>query len=460
LDIGQGVCAGVGMKARFSIRQWAHRWMWSRTFVVAVLGVVAVAATDSFGQGVPASSPNASTGWYDFAQVALVPMSDGPARQTLGGLTYQAKGTLKEAFDFHKRDLLGNHWKELPGGYESDQYCSAAYDRDGYKISLTVFANGDEGEASVTMVQHGNVDLASIPRTADMVSTFAGPVSAMYTGTQPLAASKEANRKLIEEAGWEPYGDAGDSFFFRRGQNRLTVFFGSPANDPNATVVQYSVDVMSVEIPALAGAKRVQYSDYPTQLSIDVDVPMDELFAKYREKLGALGWTATTENSFKVDFQENLIFSHPSKALLTIEAHRIDDVTRALLRVQSAAEVEQEKQAFEEEMAKRKQEAAMRDKPSLVPLSVRIPKGAKGVKSETSAIKFTMEPSKGKLLAEAWQKIFEKDGWKTETASLESVAGVLLMVKEKMSLTISYTDTGILPTEISIDGVGVELKRE
>ncbi len=465
------------MMTRFSNRHIDHGSMLSRRasikfrlFLIGSLSVIIAAMPNAIAQkaiaqnpiseGVPASSPNATTGWYDLTQVPLMPTSGVPVRQTLGGLTYQAKGTLKEAFDFHKQDLLGNNWREFPGGYQSEQYCSATYERDGYKISLTIFANGTEGETSVTMVQHGNVNLASVPRTADMVPTFAGPVIAMYSGTQPLAACKEANRKLILQAGWEPYGEAGEAFFFRRGQNRLTVNFGTDANDPNATIAQYSVDLMSVEIPALAGAKRVQYSDYPMQLSIDIDLPLAELFAQYRDKLAPLGWTATTENSFKVGFQENLIFSHPTKALLTIEAHQIDDGTRALLRVQSAADVALEQQAFEAAMAKRKQDAAMQDKPSLVPLIVRIPKAAQGLKLETSEIKFTMEPTKGKLLAQAWQKIFEKDGWKTETATLEAVAGVVLMVKEKMSLTISYTDTGILPAEISLDGVGVELKRE
>lgn len=39
------------------------------------------------------------------------------------------------------------------------------------------------------------------------------------------------------------------------------------------------------------------------------------------------------------------------------------------------------------------------------------------------------------------------------------MAGALSFSKEKQSVTISYTDTGVMPAEISVSVMGAELER-
>ena len=57
----------------------------------------------------------------------------------------------------------------------------------------------------------------------------------------------------------------------------------------------------------------------------------------------------------------------------------------------------------------------------------------------------------------ALRKYLKEAGWKEETATFESLAGNLTVIKDQCMLTIVYADVGVEPAEISVMAIGAQL---
>jgi hypothetical protein len=44
-----------------------------------------------------------------------------------------------------------------------------------------------------------------------------------------------------------------------------------------------------------------------------------------------------------------------------------------------------------------------------------------------------------------------------DASALDSLAGAISFSKDTQSLTVNYTDTGVMPAEITLSAIGVEL---
>jgi hypothetical protein len=92
-------------------------------------------------------------------------------------------------------------------------------------------------------------------------------------------------------------------------------------------------------------------------------------------------------------------------------------------------------------------------------VAVSLPADAKDVKQTKDEIKFTVGKGKAKAAVESLRTQFRDAGWKEDVASLERMAGTLLFSKEGgPSATITYTDTGFLPNELSVSAMRAELE--
>jgi hypothetical protein len=81
------------------------------------------------------------------------------------------------------------------------------------------------------------------------------------------------------------------------------------------------------------------------------------------------------------------------------------------------------------------------------------------VKQSKDEIKFTVGKGKAKAAVESLRAQFRDAGWKEGVASVTGMSGVVSVSKEGgPSVTITYTDTGFLPTELSISAMRAELE--
>ena len=93
------------------------------------------------------------------------------------------------------------------------------------------------------------------------------------------------------------------------------------------------------------------------------------------------------------------------------------------------------------------------------PVPVTLPTDATEVKQTKDSIKFTLPKGKGKAAVENLRAQFKEAGWKEDVASVTGMSGALHLSKEGQSLSITYSDTGFLPTEISLSAMRAELER-
>src|SRR5436309_1480986 len=77
-------------------------------------------------------------------------------------LFYLATGDVKTAFEFNRKTLVGQGWKELPNSSATDQSASAMFSRNGFVVFVSVTPNGD-GSLHVRLQNQGNVKPGKLP---------------------------------------------------------------------------------------------------------------------------------------------------------------------------------------------------------------------------------------------------------------------------------------------------------
>ena len=79
----------------------------------------------------------------------------------------------------------------------------------------------------------------------------------------------QALSKLLTAQGWQPYGDAGDSRYFKKNAVKLSARTFSAPGQEGKTVIDLTSELLSVDLPAPPELIRAQYSDSTRELSLD-----------------------------------------------------------------------------------------------------------------------------------------------------------------------------------------------
>jgi hypothetical protein len=318
------------------------------------------------GNGAASGSPAATTGGepLDLTQFPLAAGATEPGRRTLAGLAYDAPGTVKAVFESQRKELAARQWSEVPdAGYLSDESSSGLFRRGGYLTTLSVIPTRLKGVVRVNVQQLGNVPLDQLPKPADAKPMFVGPSAAMYVTESSVEQTAEACRALLAAQGWEPYGKVGDSLVLKKGTVRLDARVSSAPAQGGKTMISYSAELMSYDLPAPADAVDVEYTDMTATLMFDTKRTVAETAEYYRTALAKNGWKSTLEKPVEVDRKQVLIFRNPQKDLLELQQYDVEGVNRVILKFQSAAELAEIEKQIEEERAKNKAAAEKKANP-------------------------------------------------------------------------------------------------
>ncbi len=328
------------------------------SFVLSVVGCGAGGGADSDR---PLSGPATvaeAAQFLDLETFPVLPSAEKVNSRLLANLSYSAPGDVKSAFDFQRKALAERHWKELPNGSVNDQAASSTFARNGFTVSVSVYPSGAPNQVSVTLTNLGNVALEKLPVPTGAKPLYAFPAAVAYTTDASVESVASDCAKALAAQGWEPYGKAGDAFFFKRNAVRLQARIASAPAQGNKTALTYSEELLSADLPAPENAIDVRYADVTKTLSFDSPGPRDAIFSFYRKKLAETKWEATTDNSISIDRKFIMIFRNPAKDMLTLETIPVDDIFRVALKHQSAAEVAELDRRLDEQMRKKKEEQA------------------------------------------------------------------------------------------------------
>jgi hypothetical protein len=402
--------------------------------------------------------------------LSTFPLPDGAKpleSRHVANLSYLATGDVKTAFEFNRKALLAQGWKELPNSSVTDEYASAMFSHNGFVIYVSISPHGDGG-LYVRLLNQGNVKPSKLPVPPRAKPVYQGDSTAMYVTEAAVPATADACRNVFVAQGWVPYGTAGDSAMFKQNAILVTATVSSAPAQGGKTTIQYSNQLISSDIPAPPDVEDLRYVDEPPGLTF-ATTNQDAVVDFYRKTLATAGWKSTMDKLVDVDEKPTMIFRNPTKDMLTLSMPSVrDGKVDVSVRFQSAMEIAEVDRRIKEEApklraaaeAKAAKEAAELAERSKVPkIAVTLPADAKDVKQTKDEIKFTVGKGKAKAAVESVRKQLRDAGWKEDVASLERMAGTLLFSKENgQSVTITYSDTGFMPTEVSLSAMRAELE--
>jgi len=373
---------------------------------------------------------------------------------TLGMLMYDAKAAPTAAFEFQRKELTKLGFKELPGGYSSDTTASGHFTKEGFVVAVSASPSiGDPDKAgwsSITLVNSGNVALDKLPVPPGAKPFHPTPQEASYTTAARPAETAAACRKLLLAAGWEPYGqehaqpDSSMQHFKKNGIQLLSWISTTPV-DGGKTLIRYSTELLSADLPCPSDAADPRYDD--SQKTLRMDEPAaktDAIIAFYSERLPKMGWKATTEKPIKDDARRTqfLVFRNAQKDLLSLDLTQFTDIVRVELRHQTLAEVEEGERLAK--AAAEKERVAEEQRNKKIKVTVPLPAKADNLdKQEPNLFEFTLGSGSGPATLTAFREHFTKLGWtEVEGAEFEKVTGEINFKKDAAELSIRYFDIG------------------
>jgi hypothetical protein len=376
-----------------------------------------------------------------------------PSEQVhLASLYYMANDNVEPAFKFQEDGLTKAGWKLVGDRMVTAGYATGTFSKSGYLLSVTILPSGKQ--VSVTIVQHGNIELSELPLPAGTKSLYAGPASQIWVTETPLEETIDAMTKSLEAKGWMPYGDAKPIYYFRQNAIRLTVMVGTAPAQGNKTTIQVQSELLSAELEAPPGAKGLQYHDSTTTLSFETPDSLGDVESYYRTKLAETGWEATTSQPFKVDIYDNLIFRNPAKDLIELSMLKVDQGAKVTVKI--AKEDEALKQAMAQKKGEKKGGAGG---PQLT-LAITLPADSSEVDASPTSIEFQLPSGKAKVAVKQFIADFTKAGWKEQIKVIEGVAGAVSMTKGDLSLSIDYVDPGVIPANVTLRLTGGIFKQD
>jgi len=405
----------------------------------------------------------------DLSTFPLVDGAKPPWPRRVAGLSYAATSEVKNGFEFHRKALTSQGWKELPDSSVTGQSASATFSKTGFVLSLSVYPNGQTGIVLISLQNHGNIKPGQLPVPPNTKPVYVGDMTAMYVTEAAVPATADACRKLLLAKGWVPFGGAGDSAYYKRNAIQVTATVSVAPAQGGKTMISYSRELLSADLPAPSDAEEMRYIDPTLELSFETTSNKEAVVAFYRKTLATTKWEPTLDHLVEIDGKDEMIFRNPAKDMLTLvfSSNRRGKLPVSL-QFQSAAEIAELERRIKEEAparraaaeAERANEKTRETEANQPPkVSVTLPAEAKSVEATKEEIKFTVANGKAKVVAEAFRKQFLAEGWKEDLASLDAMAGALSFTKGNQHLTINYTDTGVMPAEITLSTMGAELER-
>src|SRR6266478_3577081 len=232
-------------------------------------------------------------------------------------LFYLATGDVKTAFEFNRKALDAQGWKELPNSSVTDQSASGMFSRSGFIVFVSVTPNGD-GSLQVRLQNQGNVKPGKLPVPPNAKPVYVGDSTAMYATEATVPATADACGKLFVAQGWVPYGNAGDSAMFKQNANLVTATVSSAPAQGGKTMIQYSNQLISADIPAPPNVEDLRYGDEPPELTFGTTQNQAAIVDFYRKTLAAAGWKSTMDKLVDVDEKPTMIFRNPAEDMLTL----------------------------------------------------------------------------------------------------------------------------------------------
>ena len=322
---------------------------------------IAMLATPVYGAD-PATVAAAS-GVLDLRSFERMPGAAKESMNTLGMLMYQAPANATAAFDFQQQRLTKAGWEELPGGYHNPNNHSAQFTKDEFQLFVsvsTVTSDPDkQGWSHVSLINNGNVRSESLPVPQGVKPLTSWGGAASYLTETRIDEVADQCRRLLTAAGWSPYGSAGNGdtpiMYFKINAIRVMVWVSKAPAQGNQTMIRYSTELLSADLPVPPDAPDPRYED--VEQSLRFEYPGEDslpVVKFYRDALAKLLWRPTTDNPIRdaKEQTELMIFRNAAGDLIELELQHFTGIVRVKVDFDSADEVHGTEKRLAAEAAK------------------------------------------------------------------------------------------------------------
>ncbi|MBC7815945.1 MAG: hypothetical protein IAG10_03495, partial [Planctomycetaceae bacterium] len=427
--------------------------------------------------------------------------------RTVGEVSYETKADPKKAFQIQQQQFVKLGWKELPGSMAEAEYGTGQFQKSNYVVSVSTTNSGKPGVSRVSIFNMGNVRASKLPVVKGAKSLFANETSAMYSTDMKLADAIETTRKLLIDAGWEPYGEAGNTtenmqLMFKRNAIQISAFIGVAPAQGGKTSIQMSTLQLSADIPAPANAKQLNYTDMHKTLRFESSDKYDNIAKFYQQSLAKKGWKPTTENLITAsdNFKRQTgmqVFRNAAKDIITLDLE--PQLDHALVKVshltaEEYAEVERKAKEAAQKLVAEREKAATKSaakkpmpadgtpsfedlanqaianalngkdakaaKGSKDKVGIPIPEKAKKV-SQTgdNVLQIKVAAGKGQAAAEFIRDQLVAADWKVDDdADIDDTSGNVTFKKGSQQITLTFVDTKLADVNLMVIGIGAKLE--
>jgi hypothetical protein len=272
--------------------------------------------------GHPASAAEAGQR-VDFTTFPLMEGASEERSRSLASLSYRVASDVKSAYAFQKKQLMAQKWKELPeGAAVTDQYASGTFTRAGFHVSVMVMPHSEAGKVDIMLRNHGNVELAKLPRPKATKAVYEGPVSAIYTAEGEVPAAIVECDKLLRADGWQPYGMEGDMRVYKKNAVVVKAWVVLAPAQGNKPSITYSSQQLSEDVPMMPGAEGFRDVDSSNKFEFNTAQEPAAVEAFYRKAFTEMGWQATLDKTVEINGKDIVIFRNAPKNLVELQMKR------------------------------------------------------------------------------------------------------------------------------------------
>ena len=430
--------------------------------------------------------------------------------QHVGAMSYGTSADPTAAYMFQKQQLTKLGWKELAGAMTEAAYASGMFSKDGYSLSVSTSASGQPEKERATFVyimNFGNVSLKSLPVIKGATSTFVSEATAVYSVDLQVQDAAEKTRKLLLDAGWQPYGYNDVSpelkqFQVKRNAIQIGVMVNVAPAQGNKTVVMYSSSLLAADIPAPDNAEQLSFTGQQKTLRFESPEDFAAVVGFYEKTLPIQGWkpSGTKMILSEDDFGRPIgtrVFTNAAGDIIDVTLEKSEDKTSAVVKHLSKQEIdaakkklaEDQKKLLAENKAAKDEEMKESDdsEPDVDALAnsliaealggkgkksggkkksaakasdsvqIKVPEGTKVNRTGDNVLQIKVAAGKGLKTAEFIKGHLAADGWEVEGDDLEKDSGNLDFKKDSQSITLTYVDTGFTDVMMMLIGIGTPL---
>ncbi len=388
----------------------------------------------------------------DLAEFELIAPVDGSEHAVVASQQYLSRGNVTDTTAQLRARLTDRKWKELEGATVSDQYASASFGKEKFSISLSVFPASQPGQVSVSINNHGNVDLKTLPMPEGSKLAYALPMSVMLFTERPVKETISECQRLLSDAGWEPFGTTTVSFFVKQNAVRLQVMISESPAQQGKTAIQVTSEQLSYDFAVPPNAQSIQYTDSTGQLVYETAHSREVELQWFKSTLSDAGWKATTESLVKVGFREIMIFRNSAGGMTEVTFQDVEDKIRVFVKFQTPAQAAREQAAAEVAVAKKQAEIKAAADAKMNPAVIEIASlpGAV-IKSETGTqIELETDSGGAKKVLDPWVKKMTENGWVLNRIVDQKEVGQYELTRDKAQIDVGLVDPGFISGSITI----------